>query len=214
MDQQIIVKSICNPIGCPPLKESVKGKKKILIVTDDNTRTTPLKNILPCVINELRGTGIKDSQIKILIASGTHRPMTEREKIAKFGKKIVSHYKIYNHSWNKKSKLTRIDSSIYGKKIHINRLAEESDFIIGIGSIVPHATTGFSGGGKIILPGICGEGTTEDMHWKALEFEMKDILGVYDNPMRRMVDSVAKKVGLKFIVNVVIDGCDRVVDIV
>lgn len=212
--EQVILKRIRNPIGCPPLKEFVKGKKRILLVADDNTRLTPLRKILPHVLDELKKGGIKDKQIKILIASGTHRPMSRREKIYKYGKTILEHFKVYNHRWKDKTALVRINSTICGKKICINRLAKESDFIIGIGSIVPHVTTGFSGGGKIILPGICGKETTEDMHWKALEFEIKDILGVYDNPMRRMVNSVAKKVGLKFIVNVIMDDSDRVIDIV
>lgn len=213
-EQQIILNRIRNPIGCPPLREFAKGRKNILIVTDDNTRQTPLRNIVPLVINELNCAGIKDDRIKILIASGTHRALSDKELTDKFGVKIASQFKIYNHSWNRRSALVRINSSINGKRICVNRLAVESDFIIGIGSIVPHATTGFSGGGKIILPGICGEQTVEDMHWKALDFEIKDILGIYDNPMRKMADSVAKEVGLKFIVNVVMDGSNKVVDVV
>ena len=213
-EQQIILKSIRNPIGCAPLRELVKDKKKILIVTDDNTRSTPLKMILPPLLNELKKGGIAPDRIKILIALGTHRPMTHQEMVCKFGKKVVSHYKIYSHSWNNKSTLTKINSAICGRKIQVNKLAKMSDFIIGIGSILPHATTGFSGGGKIILPGICGKETVEDMHWKALDFAMKDILGVYKNPMRKMVDTAAKKVGLKFIVNTVSDSSDKVVGIV
>lgn len=213
-EQQIILNRIRRPIGCLPLPELVKGRQRILIVTDDNTRQTPLKSILPRVVDELKEANVKDKQIKILIASGTHRPMTDKELINRLGKAVVSRFKIYNHCWNKRSAFSEIDSSINGKRICVNRLAIESDFIIGIGSIVPHATTGFSGGGKIILPGICGEETTEDMHWKALAFEIKDVLGVYDNPMRKMVDSVARKVGLKFIVNVVMDSSDRIADVV
>ncbi|KPK42875.1 MAG: hypothetical protein AMJ78_00880 [Omnitrophica WOR_2 bacterium SM23_29] len=201
-------------MGCPPLKDCVKGKKEILIVTDDNTRQTPLKKILPYVIDELIGAGIKDRAIKVLIASGTHRPMTKSELREKFGRAILSRFKIYRHNWRNKKELKRINSTIYGKKICVNRLAKESDFIIGIGSILPHATTGFSGGGKIILPGICGEETTEDLHWKALEFKMVDILGTYNNPMRKMIDSVANKVGLKFIVNVIVDSSNKIVDVV
>lgn len=212
--EKIVQECIRNPIGCLPLTRLVKGKKSILILTDDNTRFTPLRLILPPLLNELKNAGIKDKGIKILVASGTHRPMKPRELIDKFGSVIVRRYKIYNHRWIKKAMLTQIDAKIYGEKICVNKLAKESDFIIGIGSIVPHATTGFSGGGKIILPGICGQDTTEDMHWKALKFEMKDILGVYDNPMRRMVDSVAKKVGLRFIINVIMDNSNKIVDIV
>lgn len=211
---RIISRNILNPVGCLPLKELVKNKKKILIITDDNTRTTPLKAILPHLLNELKKGGVSPDQVKILIASGTHRPMTHKEMVRKFGKKIVSGYRIYNHSWNDKRALASINSRICGRKIKVNKLAAASDFIIGLGSILPHATTGFSGGGKIILPGICGKETVEDMHWRALDFEIKNILGVYENPMRKMVDAVAKKAGLKFIVNTIIDTSDRVISAV
>lgn len=208
---RLIEKEILDPIGCPPLKELVKNKKSILIVTDDNTRATPIKAILPYLLNELKKGGVPPDRVKILIASGTHRPMTYQEMARKFGNKIVSGYRIYNHSWNDKRALTSINSRICGKKIKVNKLAASSDFIIGLGSILPHATTGFSGGGKIILPGICGEETVEDMHWKALDFEIKDILGVYKNPMRKIVDTVARKAGLKFIVNTIVDTSNRFV---
>lgn len=212
--QKIISKSIRNPIGCPKLSDCARGKKSILIVADDNTRLTPVKSILPPVLEELKEAGIDDNCIKILIAAGTHRPMTDKEFLAKFGRRIVSRFKIYNHSWNKSSALVRIDSEIDGKKIYVNRLAQRSDFIIGIGGIVPHATSGFSGGGKIILPGICGKETVEDMHWKALDFKMDEILGVYNNPMRKMIDTVAKRVGLKFIVNTILDNSNCIAGVV
>jgi nickel-dependent lactate racemase len=140
--------------------------------------------------------------------------MTRRELEGKLGKEALARFKVYNHRWDDKSLLARINPSIGGRGICVNKLVKEADFIIGIGSILPHATTGFSGGGKIILPGVCGEETAEDMHWKALDFQMQDILGVYNNPMRRMVDSVARQAGLKFIVNVVMNSCNRAVAVV
>jgi len=210
----LIARSIQNPIGCRALSEYARGKKNILIITDDNTRFTPLKTILPQVISELRKAGVSDKQIRILIASGTHRVMTDKEILVKFGAQIVSRFKICNHNWNQPSALLKMSSRIGKKNICINRLTRGVDFIIGIGSIVPHATCGFSGGGKIILPGICGRDTVEDMHWKALDFPINKILGVRDNPMRKMIDAVAKNAGLKFIVNTVLDNKNRIVDIV
>lgn len=210
----LIRSRILKPIGCRPLRELARGSRNVLIVTDDNTRLTPLRHIVPMVLEELRYAGIAGRQIKILIASGTHRPMTPGELSDKFGAKIMRGFKIYSHRWDNSSFLAKINSRVAGKKIYINRLAKDSDFIIGIGSIVPHATTGFSGGGKIILPGICGKDTVEEMHWMALDFQIKDILGKYRNPMREMVDSVALKTGLKFIVNAVIGKDCKFLDLV
>lgn len=212
--QELIFNRINNPIGCPRLSDYARHKRNVLIVVDDNTRLTPLRMILPVVLKQLRKAGINNRRIRILIASGTHRAMTRKEILFKLGKGVVSRIKVDNHAWNRGSSLVEIGARIGKKNICVNKLAKKSDFIIGIGSIVPHATSGFSGGGKIILPGICGKETVEDMHWKALDFKINEILGVYNNPMRRMIDSAAKRVGLKFIVNTILDCSDRVIDVV
>ena len=85
-----IRQSINNPIGCARLRDLVSGKDRIVILADDRTRLTPQKTIIPFVLEELYEAGIKNDQIKIVIAYGTHRPMSEYEKIEKFGNTLVS----------------------------------------------------------------------------------------------------------------------------
>jgi nickel-dependent lactate racemase len=79
---------------------------------------------------------------------------------------------------------------------------------------VPHATTGFSAGGKTIMPGICGERTIEDTHWSALQYGMKDILGQYDNEVRSVIVSICRKIGLSFIINTILFHSGRIYDLV
>jgi nickel-dependent lactate racemase len=188
----------------------LRGKQRVLIVTDDFTRQTPLKKILPALGGQLRLAGISDSQVKILIASGTHRSMSKAELRNKLGPQILSRFKVYQHRWDDSRMLASLNPAAGGRGICVNKLIPQADFIIGVGSILPHATCGFSGGGKIILPGVCARQSLEEMHWKALDFRMRDILGVYDNPMRRLIDAAAREAGLKFIVNTVIDNRNRV----
>jgi nickel-dependent lactate racemase len=83
-----------------------------------------------------------------------------------------------------------------------------------VGNIVPHATAGFSGGGKTIMPGICGEKTIEDTHWAALDYNMSEILGNFDNKVRQAIVSVCRKSRLSMIVNAVLFNGDHIYDLV
>ena len=213
MTDQKISQRFKNPTGTRPIREMVRGKKKVLIVTDDNTRPTPLKRLIPFVLQELAAAGIEDEQITFLIGLGTHRPMSEQEIIEKFGPEILKKYRILNHAWHDDEQLESLGMLDSGLEVVINRLALESDFIISMGNIIPHATAGFSGGGKTIMPGICGETTIADTHWKALDFPMKDILGVLQNPVRSSVKEVCRKVGVDCIVDTVMAG-ESMIDLV
>ena len=93
-------------------------------------------------------------------------------------------------------------------------MVEEVDLIIGIGQIVPHRVTGFSGGGNIVQPGICGEETTGKTHWLSAQFKGREILGKIENPVKQEIERVAEKVGLEWIINTVQDGSGRLVEVV
>lgn len=205
-----ITRALSKPIGSKPYLQCLRGKKDLLIVCDDFTRQTPLKEILPCLIRGALAAGISEKRVRILIAAGTHRGMTRQELKNKLGKNIADNFKICQHDWLDSRALIKIDAKDRAGKFYVNRMVLEADFVVGVGSILPHATCGFSGGGKIILPGICGRKTLEDMHWKALDFKIGQILGVYANPMRSMIDKAAKTAGLKFIVNTVLDCSGKI----
>ncbi len=209
-----ITEQILKPLGSSLLSELAFGKHSALIVTDDNTRQTPLHRILPTVIAELEIGGIKSENITILIGLGTHRFMTQDEIIDKFGTKISSKYKIINHAWETPKELTSFGKCDLGFEVVINKKAKETDLLISVGTIVPHATAGFSGGGKTIMPGIAGEKTIEDTHWRALDYPMSDILGVSENKIRRSIISICRQVELAFIVNTILFNGDKVYGIV
>jgi lactate racemase len=209
-----IAERLADPIDTPSIADLAKGKSSALVVTDDNTRLTPLKRILPPILNQLESAGIESQKIKILIGLGTHRPMTQDEIMEKFGEALVSKYQILNHDWANPDQLGSMGASDLGFEVIINRLVRETDLIFSVGSIVPHATAGFSGGGKTIMPGICGEKTIEDTHWAALDYEMAAILGMSDNKVRRSIVGICRKVGLDMIINAVLFDGDRLFDLV
>jgi nickel-dependent lactate racemase len=213
-EEQIIEEAPSHPTGSVPLAQMLKGREKVLVVVDDYTRSTPVRKILPCLIKELEGAGVKKDGIKILVALGTHRPMTEEEMIGKFGQELSKQYPIINHAWWDPSQLIHLGETEKGTPIIVNRIVKEVDFIIGVGQIVPHRVSGFSGGGNIIQPGICGEETTGKTHWLSAQFKGRDILGKIENPVKDEIEQVALKAGLKWIINTIQDGAGRTVDAV
>jgi nickel-dependent lactate racemase len=213
-EQEIVEETFSHPIGSEPLSKMLRGCKNLLILTDDYTRTTPVQRVLPRLMRELETAGIKPGDIKILIALGTHRPMTQKEIKEKFGKNLSERYTILNHNWWDPPQLSYLGETETGTPILINRLVKEVDFIMGIGQIVPHRVSGFSGGGNIIQPGICGEETTGKTHWLAAQFTGREILGKIENPVKEEIERVARKAGLKWIINTIQDGSGRLIEVV
>ncbi|MCB1070397.1 MAG: nickel-dependent lactate racemase [Kiritimatiellae bacterium] len=205
---------IRSPIGSLSLRELAAGASSVLVVTDDLTRKTPLHRVVPLVLEELHAAGLRDEAITILIGLGTHRDMTPAEIEAKYGTAVASRYRIVNHRWDNPDELREVEQHELPFPVVVNRRVLESDLVIAVGSIVPHATCGFSSGGKSIVPGVAGGATIENTHWMALDYPMRDIIGVFDTPMRRAVCTVARQAGLDFIVNTVIRDEGQVVELV
>jgi len=203
-----IERALNNPIGCETLEKIVKSGDKVLILADDNTRLTPTKDIIPPILNRLNSAGVKDSDIVILIALGTHRPMTEDEIIQKFGTETHRRVKILNHEFKNPNQLHDMGVTENGTPIQINKLLLEFDIIIGVGSIVPHHIPGFSGGAKIVQPGICGEETTAQTHLLSVR-SSRSLLGQAENEVRRELELIARKANTHHIFNVVLSEDGR-----
>jgi nickel-dependent lactate racemase len=205
----VIGEALKNPIGASPIREMAKGKNSILILVDDYTRTTPVHLILPPVLAEIHSSGVAKNKVRILIASGTHRPMTLGEKRKRFGPDLMSEYALLDHCHDDPSQLVQLPTTEHGTEVWVNKAVTESDFVLGIGHIVPHRVAGFSGGGKIVQPGVCGSVTTGQTHWLSARFEGARIMGMIENPVRREIDDAARAAGLTYIVNAILDGTGK-----
>ena len=205
-----VIRALKNPIGCKPLGDLLKGAGKVVIVADDNTRLTPTDKIIPVLLDEMNAMGVRDSQITIIIALGTHRFMTQEEILQKFGKDVVMRVAVNNHDYKNKSELVDLGTTSNGTHVSINRQTYEANFKIGIGSIVPHHIPGFAGGAKIVQPGICGEETTAETHLLSVRAP-RSYLGVMENPVRTELNSIARSMGLNTILNTVLNRNGEVV---
>jgi nickel-dependent lactate racemase len=210
----IVRAGIENPIESPRLAELAQSSKHVLILVDDNTRTTPVKEILPLLVAELEKGGISTDHIELLVALGTHRPMSPAEQEKKFGRDICRVFPIHMHRWNNPAELQNLGQTDQGTVIEINRRLLEADLVIGVGQIVPHRVAGYSGGSKIVQPGVCGAITTGQTHWLSAQFRGDEIMGKAENPVRTEMDLVAQQANLHFIVNAVMDQSDSIVALV
>ena len=207
---QEIARALAHPIGAKPLREQAKGAKKVVLLADDNTRLTPADKIIPALLAELNAAGVKDEQVTVIIALGTHRFMRDDEILAKFGEEAVRRVVIKNHDFRDPAMMVDLGKTPNGTHISVNREAYEADFKIGIGSIVPHYIPGFAGGAKIVQPGISAEQTTAETHLLST-CAPRSFLGIRENPVRIELNSIARAVGMHTIFNTVLNCHGEVV---
>jgi nickel-dependent lactate racemase len=206
-----VLRALKNPVNSDELNMIVRRGDKVVILADDITRLTPAGEILPHVLNELNNAGVPDEDIKLIIALGTHRSMTKAEIIKKFGDEVVRRIEIVNHDCLNKDLLVHYGTTRRGTDIWVNRTVVEADVRIAVGNIVPHHPTGWSGGAKILLPGVAGQQTTGQFH---LLGATQQLLGEIDTPCREEMEDFASRTGLEFIINTVLDREGRIVRIV
>jgi nickel-dependent lactate racemase len=207
-----VYEALASPIGTPPLRNLVGQARNAIIICDDYTRPTPIDEIVPLLMDELNASGVPDSDIKILVATGTHRKMTEVELSSKIGPKVLRRISVIQHDAFDTASLVSCGTTRSGIEIRVNRHVIESDVRIGVGSIFPHFPTGWGGGAKIVLPGVAGEQTTAQMH--LLGAEKPHLGGREESPMRQAMNDFAHSISLDFIVNTVLNCDDQVAGVI
>ena len=174
---------LAHPIGMPPLAEVVSGLSsvKTVIISEDQTRPTPVHQVLMPLLAELNGMGIADGDVDVIIGRGTHREATDQEIRAKVGGQAVERLRVSVHDPDAED-LVHIGVTSRGTEVWVNRLVAEAAVIIAIGTSNPHYFAGYGGGAKLILPGVAGRETVKQNHlWTR---DPKAVAGVMEgNPI-------------------------------
>jgi len=188
-------------IGTPPIRELARGKSEVVIIFDDMTRVTRVAEIVPFVLEELAEAGIPDNRIRFICALGNHGALSRLDFAKKLGEAVLARFPVYNH--NPFANCTYVGTTSAGTRVHVNDEVMKCDFKIAIGSVVPHPTTGFGGGGKIILPGVASFETAEAFHRVPVRARQEQWpnqatgMGVFENnPARREAEEAATLAGL------------------
>ena len=203
--QSVIFDALKNPVGCS-LESLVSPEKRVCIISDDVSRPTPVHKILAVLLPYLYELGIRQENIYFVMALGSHRHMTQAEIDTKLGADTARNYRVYQSSFADPEELLDLGCTEGDNvKITVYRRVMESDIRIGIGNIVPHNTLGWSGGSKILFPGVTSEETVSKFHTKAMLQSTGRVFGVPENDIRCSVERWAEKIGLHFIINTILD---------
>ena len=209
-----------NPIGSSTLEEIIRKKGKppqeisVSIAVSDITRPVPYKGengILVPILKRLESSGIPKKNIKIIVATGMHRPSTPEEKVEMYGGEIVDQYTVSDHDCENNDLLVSIGETQRGTHVYVNRDFYFSDLKIATGLVESHFMTGISGGRKAICPGLVDVKTIQRFHGvDYLEDPHADNLILEGNPCHEEAIEVASTVGVDFIVNVTLDKDMRI----
>ncbi len=203
--------ALANPIGTAPLSELARGKKTACVVICDITRPVPNKLLLPPILRTLEAAGVPRSGITILIATGLHRPNEGDELVELVGAEIARDYRCENHHGKAQDEHDFLGITDRGVPIWIDHRYTRAELKITTGLIEPHLMAGYSGGRKLICPGIASLETVKVWHGPAfLEHPKADAGSLDGNPVHEENTKIALKTGCDFIVNVCIDGKRRV----
>lgn len=200
-----------SPIDSPPLAEIAHGRQSAVIVISDITRPVPNQAILPHLLRTVEEAGVPREKITILIATGIHRPNLGAELIELVGEEIAANYRVENHYSEDPDAVEFIGTVRDDIPVYINKLYRQADLKILTGLVELHLMAGFSGGRKAILPGIASLETMKRMHGYRMIQQDAVCNGRLDgNPFHEAGVEIARRAGVDFILNVVLDEERRI----
>lgn len=213
--EKVLRQLLAKPNGTPPLAELARGKKSACIVICDITRPVPNKLLLPPILETIEQAGIPRDKILILIATGLHRPNEGDELIELVGVEIAKNYRCENHHGKVLEEHTYLGTTPKGVPAWIDTRYIEADLKITTGLIEPHLMAGYSGGRKLICPGIAALETVKIWHGPDfLEHPKADCGFLEGNPVHEENTRIGRMAGCDFIVNVTLDASRQVTSMV
>ncbi len=210
--QEMMVKALSKPIGSPRLEDLLGERVKIAIVVDDFTRHTPIRDLLPGLLDVIERRGVPRENVTIVIGCGTHRPMDQDELSFRLGEKVVKNYRVENHDSRSPDLVVMGELPVYGK-ISFNATVMRADVKIIVGTITPHPHNGFGGGPKNIMPAICNFDTIRQHHLKTTLHAKARVGVVEGNPFLEGLMSIARLARITFAIQCLNDSYGNVYDI-
>ncbi len=204
-DAEVVAK-LERPTGAAPLRDLARGRRDACILICDITRPVPNRTILGPMLRALHESGISRENVLILVATGLHRPSTEAEKVEMLGPEIARSYRVEDHHGTHQDEHTFLGTTPRGVPVWIDSRYLAADLKIATGLIEPHLMAGYSGGRKLICPGIAGLETVKRWHSPDFLEHPNADCGILDgNPVHEENTRIARMAGCDFIVNVTLD---------
>lgn len=209
-----VAEALARPIGSPPLRELARPGDRVCIVFTDITRASPDHILVPALLRELEAAGVRDEDITLLCGIGMHRPSTPEEKVAKLGAEVVARYRVIDNEPRNPQALVDLGVTPGGVPVQVHRAAVEADLLVATGIVEPHQYAGYSGGRKTVAVGAAGEALIAHTHGPAFVDHPGTRLGrIEGNPFHEAVTEAARRAGLRFILNAVMDDEHRILKV-
>src|SRR6266852_4601041 len=198
-----------SPAGQPPIRDLARGKTRPVIIVDDLNRPTPAARVIPTILRHFDDAGIPARDVSIVMAPGTHGAPRADALLKKIGAEAAASCRLFVHDGDRD--IVRLGRTSFGTPVLVNKQVAQSDFVVGVGGLYPNWTAGFGGGSKLAL-GVLG---FDSIAW--LHFGHRSMGWGTPNEhsnFRRDLDEIARRIGLRTTVSLLLNGDREVVEIV
>lgn len=204
---EAVREALKSPIGTKRLGELVRPGQKIAVITSDITRPCPSHVILPELLRELSEAQVRDEDITVVFALGSHRVHTQEEQMRLVGREVFDRVRCVDAA---KEGFVHVGVTRAGTPVDIDPVVAGADVRICVGNIEFHYFAGYSGGAKAIMPGVSTRDAIQKNHSKMV-LDAARAGNLLENPLRQDIEEAAAMVGVDFILNVVLDEEKKIV---
>jgi len=199
-------KALRSPIASAPLAKIARGRHSAVVVVSDVTRPVPHRVIVPPIVECLEESGVSRSAITLLVATGLHRPNWGEELEEVLSSELVANYRVVNHDARDIDSHRFLGTTSTNVPVWVDEEYMKADLRILTGLVEPHLMAGYSGGRKLVCPGIAAAETIKVFHSPRLLENENATNGILkDNPVHQTSLEAARMAGVDFIVNVTLD---------
>jgi nickel-dependent lactate racemase len=199
------------PVAGPPLRDLVRPGQTVAVSMCDVTRPQPRHLMIPALLAELDGI-VRLDDVVLLVATGTHRGNTAAELRAMLGDEVTGAVRVVNHDARDASSLAWCGRYGHDVPVWLNREWRDADIRITTGFVEPHFFAGFSGGPKLVAPGLAALETVLTLHDAARIGDPRATWGICEgNPVHDDVRAIAAGTGVDFALDVVLNSDQNIV---
>jgi nickel-dependent lactate racemase len=207
-----VERALDHPIGTPLLEHLARPGMKIALLFDDMQRATPAQFAIPAILNRLNKAGVSDERVTAICARGSHPSPTQEQIAKKVGQEALQRLKGRIHIHDSQSpENVFVGKTRRGTAVEINKDVAEADLVIGIGTCMPHPYAGYSGGCKILMPGVSSYRSIGEHHYSWLRNKSCQLSALEGNAWYDETVEVARLGGLAFKVDFLLNETDKVI---
>lgn len=199
--------ALAAPVGVPPLAEAARGARSACVLVCDVTRPVPNGLVLPRVLRALLAAGLSPDRIRVLVATGLHRPNQGAELAEVIGDPwVLSTFRVENHDARDDAAHVDLGPTAAGTPVKLDRRLVEADLKLVTGLVEPHFMAGYSGGRKVIAPGVAHRDTITTFHSARFMAHPRAVSCVLEgNPLHEEQLAIVRRLGRVLAVNTVLD---------